>query len=210
MFRFCELSFSSHPSYSRVLASLRDTENPSNLLDLGCCFGQDVRKLVHDGAPSETLAACDINSYFLELGYELFLDRDTLKTPMIKADIFEAGGTLSELEEKLDYVHVSLFLHLFTWDRQVEACKRIVKLLKPLPGSTVLGQQTANEVAQERYLPTVGNVWRHNDESFKKMWEQVGQETGTKWSVWTELKDDQGKHQEPGFRFLTFEVKREQ
>ncbi|KAL8718987.1 MAG: hypothetical protein Q9225_003945 [Loekoesia sp. 1 TL-2023] len=210
MFTFCDLSLSSHPSYSRVLAFLQNTENPSNLLDLGCCFGQDIRKVVHDGAPSENLFACDLNSHFLDLGYELFMDRDTLKARMIAADIFQDSGTLGELEGTLDFVHVSLFLHLFDWDRQVEACKRIVSLLKPVSGSTVLGRQTANRVAQEGYLPTVGDVWRHNDESFKKLWQQVGQESGTRWSVWTELKEREGKHQEPGFCFLTFEVKREE
>lgn len=208
MFRFCELSLSKHPSYPRVLAALKDSKQPSTLLDLGCCFGQDIRKLVYDGAPPERLLACDLNSQILDLGYDLFEDRESLKTPMIATDLFVDDGPLAEMEGQLDSVHASLFLHLFGWDRQVEACKRIIGLLKPRSGSMVIGRQTGNVAAHEGYLPTVGHVWRQSDQSFKKMWQEVGQATETDWSVCTELDEGEGEHTEPGFRFLTFEVTR--
>ncbi|KAI4085820.1 MAG: hypothetical protein LQ344_008102 [Seirophora lacunosa] len=127
MFRFCELSLSQHPSYARVLASLRDKDHPSKLLDLGCCFGQDIRKLVHDAATPENLIACDLNRQFLDLSYDIFQDRATLKTPMLAADLFQPDGPLKEMEATVDIVHASLLLHLFSWDKQKEACKRIVK-----------------------------------------------------------------------------------
>lgn len=47
---FLQLNMSLSPVYDEVLCRLKKGEK---LLDLGCCFGQDIRKLVHDGAPSE-------------------------------------------------------------------------------------------------------------------------------------------------------------
>ncbi|KAI4168896.1 MAG: hypothetical protein LQ343_006051 [Gyalolechia ehrenbergii] len=209
LFQFCELSLSKHPSYPRVLSALKDPSHPAALFDLGCCFGQDIRKIAFDGAPSKNLVGCDLNREFLDLGYELFRDHGRLQTPMLTADIFRDDGPLTDMEGKMDFVHASLFLHLFDWDKQVEACKQMVKLLKPLPGSTILGRQTGNMVAQERQLPAVANTWRHNDQSFKKMWQQVGEETNTHWNVWVKAEEIKGKHQEAGVCFLTFEVRRE-
>ncbi|KAL8938709.1 MAG: hypothetical protein Q9216_003746 [Gyalolechia sp. 2 TL-2023] len=198
-----------HPSYPQVLAALKDSAHPFMLLDLGCCFGQDIRKLVYDGAPSEKLVACDLNSKFFDMGYELFRDRERLKTPMLAGDIFRDDGPLAEMQGKLDFVHASLFLHLFTWEKQVEASKQIIKLLKPQPGSIVLGRQTGNMLAQERRMPSLGNAWRHNEKSFRKMWEQVGVETETRWDIWVKADEMEGKHEEARVCFLTFEVRRE-
>ena len=39
-----------HPVYDEVVSRLK---KDSKLLDLGCCFGQDIRKLIHDGVPAE-------------------------------------------------------------------------------------------------------------------------------------------------------------
>lgn len=47
---FLQLNMSLSPAYDEVLSRLK---NEQRLLDLGCCFGQDIRKLVHDGVPSE-------------------------------------------------------------------------------------------------------------------------------------------------------------
>ena len=47
---FLQLYMSQNPVYGEVLYRLKKGER---LLDLGCCFGQDIRKLVHDGVPSE-------------------------------------------------------------------------------------------------------------------------------------------------------------
>lgn len=213
MFRFCELGFSHHPSYKHVLASLKDPSHPSKLLDVGCCFAQDIRKLVYDGAPAENLYACDLRRQFLDLGYDLYGDTETLKAHIFATDIFQDGGRLEEMEGKMDFLHVRFFLHMFNWEKQVEACKRMVKLLKAVRGAMILGSQTANVKGHQVNHPAVGDLWRHDETSFKKMWELVGQATGTRWSVWTEFKPWKGlkfdQWTEPGFGYLTFEVKRE-
>lgn len=129
---------------------------------------------------------------------------------MIAADLFQDGddGPLKDREGAMDIVHASLFLHLFTWDGQVEACKRIIKLLKPRAGSLVLGKQTGNLRAGERELPGVGRAWRHDAESFREMWRGVGEGMGIQLDVWVEVEEMRGEHQEEGVCWVTFEVRR--
>jgi hypothetical protein len=127
-----------------------------------------------------------LRAEFLDLGYHLFLDRDTLKATMFAADVFQPDGALGEIEGKIDYVYAGSFLHLFPWDQQVTVYKRIVQILRPQMGSAVFGRQVgaleAKAVERER-----GRIWQHDAESFKRMWEVVGAETGTRWKTWAEL-----------------------
>lgn len=158
-------------------------------LDLGCCFGQDLRKLVADGAPSQNLYASDLRRDFWELGYELFRDRDTLASSFIEGDIFDAGSALTALDGQMDVVYAGSFLHLFDYEGQRKACERIVRLLRPKPGSVVLGRQVGSVVAGERnHRTNKGSaMWRHDIASFERMWAEVGAATDTKWRVDAQL-----------------------
>jgi len=59
-------------------------------------------------------------------------------------------------------------------------------------------------------------MYRHNPESFAKLWDQVGNETGTKWETqgwlrsFAEMGWDEADHKwmEPGVAMLEFAVKR--
>ncbi len=156
-----------------------------NFLDLGCCFGQDLRKLAADGAPSEHLYGSDLRPEFFALGYDLFRDKSTLKSKFLVGDVFDASSPLSELDGKIDIIYAASFLHLFGYEDQVNVCKRMVKLLKGKKDSVVLGRQVGHANGGEhpqRNDPTKTR-WRHNEESFRKMWYEVGELTGSKWRV---------------------------
>ncbi len=71
------------------LGRLCDSTSPARLLDVGCCFGQDLRKLVVDGVPSERLVGLEPESKFLDLGFELFADRELFKGQMIAGNLFD-------------------------------------------------------------------------------------------------------------------------
>ena len=215
--RFLDLSISTHPSYDRIRSFLKDSNAAHTLLDLGCCFAQDIRKLIYDGVPSENLYACDSEPDFLELGYDLFVDRDTTKAHFFTADIFQLDGTLGDLEGKIDIVHAASFFHIFGWDDQVNICRRIIQILKPQKGSLVFGRQIGKDKASETENTLIKDtdrrtIWRHDRESFKRMWGIAGQDTGTKWDVWVEL-DQKGdmissSWDDEGLRRLLFHVQR--
>lgn len=115
----------------------------------------------------------------------MFRDKDTLKSRFIAADIFDPKSELHELDGHIDIIYAGSFLHLFDYKGQFEACKAIVNLLSDKGDSLLVGRQVGNLTAGERVHRTnkSGSMFRHNAESFNKMWEEVGKETGTKWRV---------------------------
>jgi hypothetical protein len=151
------------------------------------------------------------------MGYRLFLDRDILKSKFIEADITDANSALSELDGKIDIIYAGSFLHLFDYKGQIEVCKRLVKLLREKKDSLILGRQLGNIDAGE-YVQTTnesGIMYRHNAESFKEMWDEVGEETGTKWRVdhdfelFELLSKEERDKVEPGIGMLRFSVFKE-
>ena len=62
------------------------------MLDIGNCFGHDIRKLVFDGVPGGNLAGVELRPEFIELGYELFRDRETLGARMVQGDVLGKRG----------------------------------------------------------------------------------------------------------------------
>lgn len=118
-FKFLNLSISSHPTYPRVLALLQASDHDCTLLDLGCCFAQDLKKLIDDGVPSNRLYGTDLHSDFLELGYELFADKETCVAHFFAADIFQDGEVWDRVRRRMDFIHADSFLHMFSWDDQL-------------------------------------------------------------------------------------------
>jgi SAM-dependent methyltransferase len=175
------------PSYPTILQRL-NTGN-ENFLDLGCCFGQEIRRLVYDGAPSSHLYGVDLRPEFFALGYKLFRDSSTLQSTFIAADVFDPSSPLKDLEGRIDILYAGSFLHLFDYEQQVKVCKRIIETLRARKGSVVLGRQVGSVIAGEKVHRTneAQSMFRHNEESFRKMWVEVGEATGSKWRVEVEM-----------------------
>jgi SAM-dependent methyltransferase len=203
------------PDYPAVLQRLKSGDE--NFLDLGCCFGQGLRKVAADGAVQGNLYGSDLRAEFFEMGYRLFRDRDALKSKFIVADITDPSSPLSELDGKIDIIYAGSFLHLFSYAELIEVCKRLVKLLREKKDSLILGRQVGNADAGD-YVQKInkgGKMYRHNAESFKKMWEEIGEATGTKWRVDCEftlfesLSEEERKKNAPGMGLIRFSVFRE-
>jgi SAM-dependent methyltransferase len=153
-------------------------------LDLGCAFAQDIRKLVADGVDSGQCYGSDLRLDYIELGYDLFRDKDSLKSKFIEADIFDPDSSLKELHGKVDIIGASSFFHLFSWDEQKKVAHRVVKLMKQQSGSLLVGRQVgSNEPAEKARRDGSGSRYRHNLESWKKMWQEVSHETGVRFNV---------------------------
>jgi len=148
-----------------------------------------------------------------------FKDKETLRSRFIEGDVMAdeatTEGGLKELDGEIDIVYAGSFLHLFDYAGQFKVCERIVRLLKPVKGSVVLGRQVGQVVAGERVRSANyrEKIFRHNEESFKNMWEEVGEKTGTRWKVEVELQKVQDRspnvHWDPDTRSLKFTVFRE-
>jgi len=209
---FLNFSIRELPTYNEALQRVK---NGGRLLDLGCCFGQDIRRLVYDGAPSEHIYASDLRVDFWDYGYDMFLDKSSFKAKFIEADIFNTDSELKQLDGKIDVVSASSFFHLFLWEDQVKAAKRVVQLLKPVAGSMIIGQQGWQEEAKHFYMIKNHELWWHNLESWERMWKQVGEETGTVWKVEASIKHGEDWSQRiqtkvvpPKLGYMKFTVRR--
>jgi hypothetical protein len=215
MFRFLDQSLIRSSYYPEVLSRLKSGQR---YLDLGCCFGQEIRQLVFDGVPSENLYASDVCLDFWNLGYELFLDKDKLKATFIPGDVFDPESALKQLDGKVDILHAASFFHLFGYEQQVEVAKRVVKLLRPVPGSLILGRQVGSAKPGVMVRPQSGRtMFRHDERTWTEMWEKVGEELGVKFEVDAKLEEmkepslereeKRGKELQDGTRRLRFVVR---
>ena len=136
--------------------------------------------------PSENCYGTDLRAEFINLGYDLFLDRRTIKSTFIPANIFDKDSALSQLTGQMSIVYAGAFFHLFGWDDQFEIAKRVVRLLKPQPGAMLIGRQLGNVkpgyFAESGYPGEKGR-FRHNDRSWAELWFKVGEATDSKWKV---------------------------
>ena len=129
--------------------------------------------------PSEDLTGLDPESGFIELCYDIFRDRETMRYKLLMTDILLAESTDFELKRTMNVIHDASFL------MQVQVATRVVEVTVPQLGSVILGRQLAGLQTGEIGAPG-GNgptMWRHDEASFARMWTQVGKETGTCWRV---------------------------
>ncbi|KAL1888978.1 hypothetical protein Sste5346_009246 [Sporothrix stenoceras] len=204
--RFLDLYVTKLPVYASVLGRLRD--GGDRLLDAGCCFGYVLRQLAADGAPTSSLAGSDLEQPFIDLGYELFRDKDTFKGSFVAANMLSPDGEgreeLNALDGTFDIVHAASFFHLFSWDDQVKLGERVVRFFRPADSSKktnsgqprlLFGRQVANIAPLTREELAARGEYRfhHNPATLQQLWDEIGDKTKTKWRVEAELVPETGR-----------------
>ncbi|KAL8651930.1 MAG: hypothetical protein Q9210_002985 [Variospora velana] len=139
--------------------------------------------------------ATDILSDFWELGYDLFRDKDSFRAEFITADVLDPASPLTALKGKVDIFLVNQVFHLFDKERQVQVAKNIIALSRQ--GSWVVGWQVGSVDGVALPVQTqaggstgsAGSHTRqfHNRETWQALWQRVGEETDTQWSVETHM-----------------------
>lgn len=119
-----------------------------------------------------------------------------MQSHFFEANVFDDDNTgLNELYGNVDVVYIGSFLHLWDLERQKEVCEKITRLLRKGEGGMVLGRQVGDP-KPGLYQPRVQGikeVYRHSPETFKRMWEEVGLATGSRWRVDACLRKVDGK-----------------
>ncbi|KIX03758.1 uncharacterized protein Z518_07311 [Rhinocladiella mackenziei CBS 650.93] len=160
------------------------------LLDVGCGLGQELRYLIvnHAISPSQ-LYGFDLEPGLINLGYELFRDRDRAGAmTLFAADLIgDANPELDGIKGRMDLIQVSQVLHIYDYDDMFEAAKRLIALVKPQSGSMIAGNQVGSLNAgsyelKSEFAPT-GFHYRHNIKSMEDFWNKLGQATDSEWKV---------------------------
>ena len=97
------------------------------------------------------------------------------------------------LQDRINIIFAGSFFRLFDWDDdQVVVSKRAVAMLEAEEGSLIFGFQVGRLNPGSAANPHVpkGRMYFHNPEIFRRLWEVVGEETGTAWksvhlALWT-------------------------
>lgn len=221
-FRFLELNLAHRGDlYPRLLEELT-TQADSRFLDIGCCLGQDLRKLIYDGVPPERVAGAELNGAFVALGYELFRDKEALagKTAIVSANILEDPSSptspLYPLVGQFSAVQLGMLLHLFTWEEQITAFRHTLALLRGQPGDRIFGQATGHLDGTPTASVGARATFKHNADTFTRLVTAFADATGTRWRIVTAALDNglsvfDGKRtwDDPRTRRLVFEIERE-
>jgi hypothetical protein len=186
--RFLDFDLAAYPAYQeQVLAPLKrpavDGEVEPLFLDLGTCFGQDVRRLAYDGAVVDRLWASDIEQHLIDLGFRLFNDGDKLPRShfLCPGDLLTSspGDRLRVLDGRVTILHLTAVFHLFTLEDQKTVADRCLRLLRKDAGAPVLilGAQAGSEVAgpflRQNVSEEFSHKYRHNVQSWAALWESV-------------------------------------
>ncbi|KAF8201133.1 hypothetical protein K438DRAFT_637597 [Mycena galopus ATCC 62051] len=197
-FSFTKPKISNFPVYEQILDLGR---NGGIILDLGCCFGTDIRKCWSDGIAAKNLIASDLRPVFWDLGHELFkttpetfpitflagdaLNPDFLEPTAPLASPSEVSGpapplssltSLTPLRGHVSAIHISSVFHLFFEPQQLQLARALAGLLSPAPGSVIFGSHGGRRTKgfnEKGYCSGGHHMFCHSSESWREMWEEV-------------------------------------
>lgn len=186
---------------------LQKVKTSASILDVGCMVAPDLRRLAYDGAPTEKMYGCDIESRFFDIGYDFYRDRKTFHAMFFKADVeqLDQCGEMQKLKGDLDIIYCAKILHLFNREEQKQRIKDLLRYIRPQVGSMFV-------VSQNGYMgsPTFdrppsmgrpgGKIWMADADGWTDLWREVEQDTGSKWETKCRLFDLRtiGMHKDDG------------
>ncbi|KAJ7473476.1 hypothetical protein FB451DRAFT_1339433 [Mycena latifolia] len=189
LFTCSATKISALPVYHHVLTLGRERDG-AILLDIGCCFGTDVRKAASDGFPVQNILASDLRPDFWTLGHDLFRSTpDTCPVAFLAGDAFDKAfiepappatsppqvpapplaslTRLTQLRGHVAAIHVSAVFHLFSEPQQLQLARAA------LSPPRLLGR-LAKGLRKEMPVLNDGNhMFCHSPELWMEMWEEL-------------------------------------
>ncbi|KAI1797519.1 hypothetical protein LXA43DRAFT_877015 [Ganoderma leucocontextum] len=205
-FGFLQCKLTRLPAHKQLLALGKERQDPI-FLDIGCCFGNDIRGAIQHGFPKGGAITSDLHPEFWDLGHKLFRSTpETFPVPFLPGDAFdpaflEATGpfysppseprpdlstitSLNPLRGHVSAIHASAFFHLFDEEKQLQLAKALAGLLSPEPGSMLLGAHGGRPEKGLRVEMSRSNshgitMFCHSPESWVELWDGQVFEKGT-------------------------------
>ncbi|KAH7909476.1 hypothetical protein BJ138DRAFT_1155253 [Hygrophoropsis aurantiaca] len=213
-FHFVSLFMSENAVYQAVLKAGR--QGNTVLIDVGCCMGTDVRKLVADGYPAQNVIGTDLRQDYIDQGYELYQDKgNTSGIRFFAADIFELPfdsestasadlpvpisdvSSFQQLRHRVTHIYTGALFHLFDEATQYAIALRLASLLDLQSGAkkVIFGRHSGLE--QEGMINDKMKRVRygHSPASWTRLWEKVLAEVG--WQEGVEVQAEMTVHPAP-------------
>jgi SAM-dependent methyltransferase len=119
--------------------------------------GTDIRQLILDEYPETSIVGVDLYRQFIDIGYDLFQDKNTLNVKFLTGNIFDdhflspssdivASATLDQYKHQVTYLNAGSVLHLFNGEQIRSFIQRAALLMKPggwFVGAHLGGNRTA-------------------------------------------------------------------
>jgi len=172
-YRFLETRIKSNHIYPVII----ENASQKSYLDLGCCFGSDLRRLLVDGARIENIVGVEQFEEFIDYGCELYNDKEKLKSRMFVGNFLQDDFVV-KLQDKIkipvDVVHAGSILHLL-YETEVNKLINTIYTLLKLNGY-IFGQTVADthpHLASVDHNPN-GIRYLHSPTSLKDLLASVG------------------------------------
>ncbi|KAI1746802.1 hypothetical protein F4782DRAFT_473473 [Xylaria castorea] len=181
-----------NPGMQRAIERLKAPGSQDTFLELGGFICQTIRQLTFEGVDSARLYGTDLHAEFIELGYQQFRDRRTLKATFVAGDMlipdedYATSAMAVTFNEKISIVHASNFFHLFSWESQLVICERIVRFFRGgfrAESPALLFGVQAGSLKPGNIRVGAFSVFLHDERTFQSLWDEVGSKTGTTWKV---------------------------
>ena len=168
-------------AYSKLLDVYRE-QGKVKVMDLGCCFGQETRKLIVDGIPPEMIWAVDVIDGYWTAGKELFNDQEDSKhriehvhTVFADPCAADVDGDISRvLTADFDCVILMYVFHVLSLHQSEMLVQRMNLMLRK--GGLVMGTCVGSTKAQEWQLTPDGKSARflHSIGSLSELFMRCG------------------------------------
>lgn len=166
------------------------TDPSTTFLDAGCCFGQELRSLIDQGISGKQLFGCDLEPVFIDLGYQLFRDKDRLEATFAAGDLaaedvkFAESQLSRKISGKIDIIFASSLFHVWDYDAQIRAAINLVRLCRDKPDVMIIGRQMGSRLGGHYKMHGVKDEafhYRHNAETLKGFWRDIEAATQICW-----------------------------
>jgi len=160
-----------NPHFAEII---KDAENKL-YLDLGCCFGMEMRQLIVDGVKPQNIVGVDIEPKFIEGGFAIFEDKDKLDDRFIIASFLDNSFVdliLKKFGGPVDVIYAGSVIQLLTEKEIVKLVSNVFALLKD--GGTFLGQTAGASHAGIFSTPLHGSRFLHSADSLTTLFNETG------------------------------------
>lgn len=162
-----------HPTYPTLLSTITPK---SRILDIGCCYGTDIRALILDGVKPSKITAADLLSGYWELGLKLFSDSSRIKdVRTVWGDFASTDGVELEkhgLKHSNAFVSAQLVLHVFSKEQCEAFVKKVWDCLSS--GGWFFGMCVGSVVEGPWKRQGGGKRWLHSKESLSSLLREIG------------------------------------